>query len=412
MSSLLFLLFCFLLFFPFLVGYIFLGTVHSNHGYIFTGIYCPGSPLEAEVSAARRASGAHQLAYWEAAYHARTMMHRYINLEQVYMLAAMQLQANEGNLSATPVNLATSPNALSALLQDATLRSKVSENVIQYIHADLQARNPLSVIVDGVLSKWLEFQGLDRFQSQTVFLGYVQQSPLYGSEMLQVGVRQKKESSGEDAKREPFRSDMSGTVNFAISHFGVRLFPHDEGNGGNHGNLTIWEHSLSDISEWVTSDSGDYFAYIVEQTRVYVKCPYSQRIQELFEEYLNFHEKTQNNKSHLLSSVIKSEETSNMLASGVSAPHIRRSSVVRLRDLTHERAFLAAEVEEEKRDGSAGDLLRDGWEEFYSEDHQKFYYFNARTNSTTWDRVEAYHRNAPNSPKKSMIEIASLSAAR
>ena len=101
-----------------------------------------------------------------------------------------------------------------------------------------------------------------------------------------------------------------------------------------------------------------------------------------------------------------------MLASGVSAPHIRRSSVVRLRDLTHERAFLAAEVEEEKRDGSAGDLLRDGWEEFYSEDHQKFYYFNARTNSTTWDRVEAYHRNAPNSPKKSMIEIASLSAAR
>ena len=38
-----------------------------NHILIFRRrIYVPGSPLEAEVQAARHAKGAHQLAYWEA----------------------------------------------------------------------------------------------------------------------------------------------------------------------------------------------------------------------------------------------------------------------------------------------------------------------------------------------------------
>ena len=88
--------------------------------------------------------------------------------------------------------------------------------------------------------------------------------------MLEVGVRQKKESSEEG--RQPFRSDMKEAVNFAISHFGVRLFPKDDGEEANtHGNLTIWEHPFKDIKQWVTSESGDYFAYIVENTRVYVK---------------------------------------------------------------------------------------------------------------------------------------------
>ena len=53
-----------------------------------------------------------------------------------------------------------------------------------------------------------------------------------------------------------------------------------------------------------------------------------------------------------------------------------------------------------------GDTLKDGWEEFYSEDHEKFYYFNARTNSTTWDRTEAYHPTAPHLKKKSMLHEA------
>jgi hypothetical protein len=243
----------------------------KNHVLVFRRrIYVPGSPLEAEVSAARHAKGAHQLAYWEAAHHARTMMHRYINVDQVYMLAAMQLQANEGDLTIININLGTNPNALPTILKDAKVRARVTTNIDRYIHVDVRQRTPLGQLVDGVLSKWAEFQGFDKFQAQTVFLGYVQQSPLYGSEMLEVGVRQKKESSEEG--RQPFRSDMKEAVNFAISHFGVRLFPKDDGEEANtHGNLTIWEHPFKDIKQWVTSESGDYFAYIVENTRVYVK---------------------------------------------------------------------------------------------------------------------------------------------
>ena len=116
------------------------------------------------------------------------MMHRYINLDQIYMLAAMQLQANEGNLTDQQVNLKDNPSLLTNLLKDGKCRDKVSSCVTEYIHAEVQRRTPMSVIVDGVLSKWVEFQGLNKFQSQSVFLGYVQQSPLYGSEMLEVGV--------------------------------------------------------------------------------------------------------------------------------------------------------------------------------------------------------------------------------
>ena len=149
---------------------------------------------------------------------------------------------------------------------------------------------------------------------------------------------------------------MTGAVNFAISHFGVRLFPKDEGEAANeHGNLTIWEHPFKDIKQWVTSESGDYFAYIVETTRVYVKCNYSKRIQELFEEYLTFYE-----KSHIRSVSPTAHDSSELASTGVSAPAVRRSSVVRLRDLTQERATLAAVIEEEKKDSPAGDVLKDG----------------------------------------------------
>ena len=50
------------------------------------------------------------------------------------------------------------------------------------------------------------------------------------------------------------------------------------------------------------------------------------------------------------------------------------------------------------------------WEEFYSEEHQKFYYFNARTETTTWERSNAYHPSSPH-VKKSMLHVASVSAA-
>jgi hypothetical protein len=148
------------------------------------------------------------------------------------------------------------------------------------------------------------------------------------------------------------------------------LFPKDEGEDANqHSNLTIWEHSFKDIKQWVTSDSGDYFAYIVETTRVYVKSRQSQRIQDLFEEYLVFYENTHGVLSRESGSAAASRDATELANAGVSAPHVRRSSVIRLRDVTQERAALAAVIEEEKRDGSAGDTLKDGWEEFYSEEH-------------------------------------------
>jgi hypothetical protein len=202
---------------------------------------------------------------------------------------------------------------------------------------------------------------------------------------------------------------MAGLVNFAISHFGVRLFPQDEEgtDASDHGNLTIWEHSLKDIKQWVTSESGDYFAYIVEKTRVYVKCKYSSRIQELFEEYLVFHDERYGNSFSRSASVT---DNSTLAATGVAAPHVRRSSVVRLRDSTQERAALAAIIEEEKKH-EHGDTLRDGWEEFFSEEHEKFYYFNARTDSTTWDRSEAYYPSAPTTKSKSMLHDAAIGAA-
>ena len=182
----------------------------SNHVLIFRRrIYVPGSPLEAEAQAVREARGAHQLAYWEAAYHARTMMHRYINIDQVYMLAAMQLQADEGDLASRSINLG-STSELASLLADVKLRAKVSEHVERYMNEDIRGRIHNGQIVDGIFSKWVEFQGLDKFQAQNVFLGYVQQSPLYGSEMLEVGVRQKKENV--DEPRQAFRADMTGTI--------------------------------------------------------------------------------------------------------------------------------------------------------------------------------------------------------
>jgi hypothetical protein len=187
----------------------------NNHVLIFRRrIYVPGSPLEAEALAVREARGAHQLAYWEAAYHARTMMHRYINIDQVYMLAAMQLQADEGDITSTPVNLGSNSSALAGLLSDGKLRATVATHVERYINADIRGRVAAGQIVDGILSKWVEFQGLDKFQAQTVFLGYVQQSPLYGSEMLEVGVRQKKENV--DEPRQAFRDDMNGKVQIDV----------------------------------------------------------------------------------------------------------------------------------------------------------------------------------------------------
>ena len=40
--------------------------------------------------------------------------------------------------------------------------------------------------------------------------------------MVEVGVRQKRDGTDEPRA---FEEDMAGAVNFAISHFGLRLFP-------------------------------------------------------------------------------------------------------------------------------------------------------------------------------------------
>ena len=118
------------------------------------------------------------------------MMHRYINIDQVYMLAAMQLQADHGNIN---LNTTLSKD-LTTLLKDTKTRTKVKKLMHLYLNEDVLNRTSSEgSTIDGIVSKWLEFHGLDQFQAQTVFLGYVQQSPLYGSEMLEVGIRQKKE---------------------------------------------------------------------------------------------------------------------------------------------------------------------------------------------------------------------------
>ena len=39
---------------------------------------------------------------------------------------------------------------------------------------------------------------------------------------------------------------------------------------------------------------------------------------------------------------------------------------------------------------SKKEVLKNGWEEFWSEDHARYYYYHAGTERTTWDRKEAY----------------------
>jgi len=151
------------------------------------------------------------------------------------------------------------------------------------------------------------------------------------------------------------------------------------------------------------------FTFLLIHTLPSLYSPFSKRIEELFEEYLVFYEHSHGPKKGGVDAAAD-HDSSDLASTGISAPHVRRSSVVRLRDLTQERSQLAAVIEEEKRDGSAGDTLRDGWEEFYSEEHQKFYYFNARTETTTWERSDAYHPSVPNA-KKSMLHVAAVSAA-
>ena len=427
----------------------------ENHVLVFRRrIYVPESPLEAEVKSAKSASGAHLLAYWEASFHARTMMYRYISMEQVYMLAAMQLQARYGD-AAEKVFLGDVPK----LLRNSKAQSHVKAALPLYIHPDIVRRCGVPHIVDGVLSKWATFAGLDTFHSQTVFLGYVHQSPLYGSEMMEVGVRQK--TDGTDEPRRPFREDMSGPVNFAISHYGLRLFPVEEDfvvgdivevtNNGmsfeakvlsvdhmsvlydletqdgrklenipgqamtltkhSPSNLTIWEHSFENISQWVTSESGDFFAYVVENIRVYVKSPHSHRIQSLLEEYLAIKE-----AKHTESNLSVLRRSSSMRDENVSAPQVRRSSVIRLREVTKERNDLANIISSEEKTSNQKEealVLQDGWEEFWSDEHERFYYYNASTEATTWDRKKAYKAASIQSPQKnsSMLLDAAMAAA-
>jgi CRP-like cAMP-binding protein len=315
-------------------------------------IYIPLSTLtEEELHVELPSEGAHMLAWLEAIEMSLTILPEFEQQRNLVLLAALRMQDEYGDFHPE---------------DEIKHRKHLSKHLAQYLTSFEQAK----AAIDTIIGNWKDLVGMTKLKVQQQFIEICKDSPLYGAIVFDAECKVKTSKMGSQP------AIMHQVARIAVACNGLHLLG-PKWASANDPRPSSQVHPMAHIGKWTVSPSGTIFAFCddAEGYNYYVKCSTVEGTKELFcitDDYM---------------SILHSPDSDQVTAAKIEdlgymhlkAPSVRRQSLHRVRTET----FNHEKMTTENDDSSSAELPK-GWEKFWSEEHQMYYYHSKDTGKSAW----------------------------